>query len=559
MKFKHLRLPVSNEQSAACLSVLALSEKNGQMIPGNKFNSIRPGVLTSPNKSRMRFILRCATLSIFLLLVCLSGSVRAQSINASINIISVAPPRLKVEGTRPLSTDVWSFRNTYASVIGIGERIENFTLADAQGANVPVRKLAPGEWKADGAATRFSYEVKLDSPLMATDAAYVSWLTNDYGFLMLGDLLPLSTGNDGKATTARLNLALPPAWSVGSTETKGTSSGRYEIKDTERAIFFVGRSLREKRASVGATDFAFMTTGEWAFTDEDAARMATSILKEHAETFGGAAQGRAMLVLAPFPRPMGAERWSAETRGRTVVLLSGRAPSKTAALARLSVPFTHELFHLWVPNRLALDGDYDWFYEGFTMYQAMRAAGRLNLLEFQDFLNGIGRAFDAYRSASDRDRFSLLDSSRQRWTGSPALIYNKGMLVAFLYDLMVRQKTGGKRSLDDVYRQLFRQHRETEARADGNTAVLSALNETADMREFTRQYVEGASAIDLATMIAPFGLRVESGGVRTHVLVADSLKREQRDLLRKFGYNAESRTGLPHGRQADKQHPAGMN
>lgn len=560
MKFKHLRLPVSNEQPEACLSGLALSEKNGQMFPGNKFNRTRPSVLTSPNKRRMRFFLRCAALSLLLLLICLDGSVRAQSIDASMSVISVVPPRLKVEGTRDRSTNVWSFRNTYASVIGIGERIENLALADAQGANVPVRKLAPGEWKADGAATRFSYEVKLDSPLMATDAAYVSWLANDYGFLMLGDLLPLSTDGDGKATTARLSLILPSGWSAGSTETKGAGGGgRYEIKDAERAIFFVGQSLREKRSSVGATDFTFMTTGEWAFTDEDAAHMAASILKEHAETFGGTAQGRAMLVLAPFPRPMGAERWSAETRGRTVVLLSGRSPSKTAALARLSVPLTHELFHLWVPNGMALDGDYDWFYEGFTMYQAMRAAARLNLLEFQDFLNGIGRAFDAYQSASDRDKFSLLDSSKRRWTGSPALIYNKGMLVAFLYDLMLRQKTGGKRSLDDVYRQLFRRHRETEARVDGNTAVLSALNEPADMREFTRQYVEGASAIDLGAMIAPFGLRVESVGVRARVLVADSLKREQRDLLRKFGYNAQSRNGLPHGRQADKQHPAGMN
>ncbi|MBA3768852.1 MAG: hypothetical protein H0W99_18105, partial [Acidobacteria bacterium] len=252
--------------------------------------------------------------------------------DASISL-SVAPARVKVEGKRDSGTQVWSFRNSYASVIGIGERIENLTLFNAQGATVPVRKLAPGEWKADGPATRFSYEVKLDVPVMATDAAYVSWLAGDYGFLMLGDLLPLSTNTDGRATTAHLDLALPPGWSAFTTATKGTG-GRYEIKDTEHSIFFVGQKLREKRATIGATDFAFVTTGEWAFTDEDAARMAQSILKEHAETFGGTAQRRAMLVLAPFPRPMGAERWSAETRGNTVVLLSGRSPSKTAALAR---------------------------------------------------------------------------------------------------------------------------------------------------------------------------------------------------------------------------------
>lgn len=480
------------------------------------------------------------TVSALLLLACYSRDARAQSIDGSINLISVSPPRIRVEGSRTPGSNVWSFRNVYASVIGLGERIENLTLADAQGASVPVRKLAPGEWKAEGPATRFSYEVKLESPVIGTDAAYVSWLTGEHGFLMLGDLLPLS--DSGKAVTANLSLTLPPGWSISTTETKG-SAARYEIKDVERAVFFVGLNLRERHASPGSMDFNFVTTGEWAFTDEDAARMAVSILKEHAETFGGAPEGPTMLVLAPYPRPMGAERWSAETRGRTVMLLSGRAPSKVAALSRLSVPLTHELFHLWVPNAVALDGDYDWFYEGFTMYQAMRAAGRLNLLTFQDFLSAIGRAFDSYAFSSEKDKLSLIAQSERRWTGSPALIYNKGMLVAFLYDLTLRQKQGGKRSLDDVYRALFRRYHAPEARANGNRAVLAALNEPADMREFTRRYVENAGTIDLATAITPFGLQVDSRGIRTRIVVADSLKSEQRDLLQKFGYNAQTRAG----------------
>ncbi|MBD0327238.1 MAG: hypothetical protein ICV68_12450, partial [Pyrinomonadaceae bacterium] len=239
--------------------------------------------------------------------------------------------------------------------------------------------------------------------------------------------------------------------------------------------------------------------------------------------------------------------------------LSGRSPSKTAGLARLSVPLTHELFHLWVPNGFTLEGDYDWFYEGFTMYQAMRAAVNLNLLTFQDFLSAVGRAFDFYRLARDKDKISLLDASKRRWTGSPALIYNKGMLVAFLYDLTLRQKTDGKRSLDDVYHALFRRHRGGEARADGNTTVLAALNEPADMRDFTRSYIETASVIELAAMIAPFGLQVESVGARTQLAVANSLKREQRDLLRKFGYNDETRKGLRQGRPANRHHPTLIN
>jgi predicted metalloprotease with PDZ domain len=103
------------------------------------------------------------------------------------------------------------------------------------------------------------------------------------------------------------------------------------------------------------------------------------------------------------------------------MLLSGRAPSKVAALSRLSVPLTHELFHLWVPNALALEGDYDWFYEGFTMYQAMRAAGRLNLLTFEDFLNSIGRVFDAYAFSSVGPAHPRSFITRECWSRSSTI------------------------------------------------------------------------------------------------------------------------------------------
>jgi predicted metalloprotease with PDZ domain len=132
---------------------------------------------------------------------------------------------------------------------------------------------------------------------------------------------------------------------------------------------------------------------------------------------------------------------------------------------------------------------------------------------------------------------SLLEASTRRWTLSPALVYNKGMLAAFLYDLGLRQKTKGKRSLDDVYRELFRLGNASQARRDGNQAVLAALNGAGEMQNVTGRYIESAGAIDLAAAIAPFGLRIETGGVRTRIAVADSLSGAQRDLLRKFGYN----------------------
>ncbi|MDT4896200.1 MAG: hypothetical protein QOH25_1277 [Acidobacteriota bacterium] len=473
-----------------------------------------------------------------LLIVVGCSATHAESLKAEITVLSTAPARVRIVGERSIPTRAWSFRNVYANAMNLGERIEKLTLADTSGADVPVRKIAPGEYEAASAATRFVYEMKLDAPLFEGDAAHVSWLTNERGFLMLGDLLPLtSSEKDEGKTSAALRFVLPVNWTIAASGKAGNDS-LFEVADAESAIFFVGQNLREQRQRVGAMEFAFITSGEWAFSDEEVADLAASILKDHAGTFGGAAQSRALLVLAPFPRAAAADHWSAETRGETVTLLMGRSPSRTAGLAQLSFPLAHELFHLWIPNGLALDGNYDWFYEGFTLYQALRAAVRLNLLTFQDYLNALGRAFDAYKSAQGRDDLSLLAASERRWTLSVALVYNKGMLAAFLYDLSLRQKTKGKRSLDDVYRELFRLHnKNSQSRRDGNMAALAALNNIGEMQELTRRYIESAGVIDLPPAIAPFGLAVESFGARTRISVAQQLSGAQRDLLRRFGYN----------------------
>src|SRR5437763_10295 len=467
------------------------------------------------------------------------GVAQAETLNVQVSVVSLNPARVKIEGERSKETRAWSFRNIYANVMNLGERIENLSLTDARGVAVSVRKLAPGEYEAAFAATRFSYEVKLDAPLFESDAAHVSWLTTERGFLMLGDLLPLSNEKEAANSGATVRFKLPERWTVASSFNAG-ADGKFEVADTESAVFFAGQSLRERRQRVGSMEFEFVTTGEWAFTDEEVTSLAASILKDHAETFGGVARGSAMLVLSPFPRQANADHWSAETRGTTVVLLSGRLPSKIAALSQLNFPLAHELFHLWIPNGLALEGDYDWFYEGFTLYQALRAGSRLNLLTFQDYLNALGRAYDAYKAARERDQLSLLDASKQRWTVSPSLVYNKGMLVAFLYDLTLRQQTRGKRSLDDVYRELFRLYHAQESRKDGNVAVLAALNKEGGMRELTRRYIESASVIELPAAIAPFGLQVETSGGRTYISVASSTSGAQRDLLRKFGYNEKT-------------------
>jgi predicted metalloprotease with PDZ domain len=388
---------------------------------------------------------------------------------------------------------------------------------------------------------------------------------------MLADLLPLPNTSPAKISQSALGrdksnrdddlgqatvrLSLPEGWVVYTNESESGQSD-FRISNVGRAVFAVGKHLRVSRTTISKSALNLVIDGEWAFTDSDALEMATRVLKSHLDVFGVGPGRELTLILFPFPQTVGADKWSAETRGSTVTLLMGRFPSKTAALAQLSVPLTHELFHLWVPNGLALDGDYDWFYEGFTVYQAARAAVHLELLTFQEFLNAIARAFDAYANGADRDRWSLIEASQRRWTTGGSVVYQKSMLVAFLFDLKLLSQSRGKRSLDDVYREVFRRYRLVETSsgpitgdvggtADGNQGVLAVMEGTPGMQEFAGSFIGRAAAIDLSSELATFGLRVERLGLRTRISVSETLTRRQRDLLRELGYNDYARSPIP--------------
>ncbi|HEX8129116.1 MAG TPA: hypothetical protein VF527_08450 [Pyrinomonadaceae bacterium] len=498
------------------------------LTDGQKIAPLKP-LRRRSNRARRRprlwFI--CAA---FLLLSGINLAAQAQSINARISVVSLTPPRIRVEAERAEGTKAWSFRNAYAGIIGLGERIEKLSLSDVSGGEIAARKIAPGEYEAAREATKVSYELKLDPPRGTNDTAHASWLTGTRGVLMPGDLLPLPLAR------ARLSLTLPAQWKVATIETRN-GDGQYEIEDAESSIFFVGVDLRTTQTRVSGMDVTFATAGEWAFADEDVAGVVRDIFEKHAQINGSIPRKNALILLAPFPQTTDASRWSAETRGGTVFFLSGRSPSKAAGLARLSVPLAHEILHLWVPNALALSGDYAWFYEGFTVYQSMRVSVDLGYLTFQDYLDSLARAHDSYLARREQDKHSLVEASMRRWGGSSALIYHKGMLVAALYDLSVRRNSRGKRGLEDVYRALFRERRAGVERREGNAAVIAALNSVAGGSDFSKRYIESAGTLDLTGALGAFGLKAERNGARTQITVADSISRAQRDLLRRMGYN----------------------
>ena len=452
---------------------------------------------------------------------------------------SVATVRLQVEpsvGVRVVGESAravtdWSFRQARAGIGGIAERVGGFRLRSDDGEEIGARRLAAGEYRAERPARRFEYEVRLKPMGPPENAAHLSWLTAEHGLLILDDLLPTTIER------AKIDLSLPIGWQVFSTERE--RDGAFEVERVREAVFVLGVGERLVERRVKGMRLSLVIAGTWPFRDDELADQLARVIEAQEKAFGARPRANALVSVAPFPAADSAQRWSAETLGGTVIFLA-RADRSPLVLPSFAVSLAHELFHLWVPNGLGLTGEYAWFYEGFTLYQAMRIAQRVELLTFQDYLRALERAYNAYLSSGDDGRQSLVETSKRRWAGTNALLYNKGMLIAFLYDLMLRQRTKNRLTLDELYRRLFRRYGMEEASgtaADGNEAALEILRVDGMMADIVARFIERPAVISLAELVAPFGLRTEAMNGRVRLMLSDELSSSQRELWRELGYN----------------------
>ncbi len=146
---------------------------------------------------------------------------------------------------------------------------------------------------------------------------------------------------------------------------------------------------------------------------------------------------------------------------------------------------SHEYFHTWNVKRIkpAAFVTYDlerenyttllWLFEGFTSYYDDLALARSGLITRDQYLETLGRSISVHLRTPGRRRQTLCESSFDAWTkyyrqdeNSPNAIvsyYVKGSLVALCLDLLIRERTRARKSLDDVMRALWKRYGTTGA------------------------------------------------------------------------------------------------
>lgn len=194
---------------------------------------------------------------------------------------------------------------------------------------------------------------------------------------------------------------------------------------------------------------------------------------------------------------------------------------------------SHEYFHTWNVKRIKpqVFAPYDlaqenytrllWIFEGFTSYYDDLLLLRSGALGVEDYFQALGETIGNVMRAPGRALQSVAESSFDAWSryyrqdeNSPNAIvsyYTKGALVALALDLSIRQRTAGKRSLDDVMRRLWCQYgRDFESAgaglAEGGFPAEVKAATGLQLGRQIRAWTEGTADLPLARLLRGAGV-----------------------------------------------------
>ncbi len=227
-----------------------------------------------------------------------------------------------------------------------------------------------------------------------------------------------------------------------------------------------------------------------------------------------------------------------EHRNSTVITSTGSIRGSRDGLLNT---VAHEFFHGWNVERIRprslepfdferanISGEL-WLAEGFTQYYAPLTTSRAGLSDLNATLasmNGLIQSITASpgreaRSAEEMSQMAAFTDGgrtvdRTNWSNTFISYYPYGGAIALGLDLSLRQRSGGRVTLDDFMRAMWRVHGRPGGAREGYVdrpytlddaeRRLAEISDAAFARDFFARYVQGREAVDYRSLLAPMGL-----------------------------------------------------
>jgi predicted metalloprotease with PDZ domain len=307
---------------------------------------------------------------------------------------------------------------------------------------------------AAGAALRVRYRVRSayspqppdENPPLKGPMLRADW------FMAPGSIFVTAQGRDEDRATFRWGR-LPAGWTVASNLDHGAAGQPMTVQNVYEGILVGGRSLTLLTRSIPGSHLrvAVLGTGWTVPPDQVADALARVITGQRAywndldtPFFVG------VTPLAPTGR-----RGSVGGFGRWQGFALFAAVDSQLEVFEGNI--AHEHTHTWIPGRVgrmpngrAQIGNF-WISEGFTDFFADRAVLRSGVVTAEGYVARLNRALERYGTSPTRNATNA--EVLTKWGKDRAytyLSYDRGRLLALLWDRRLAEATGGAKRLDDI-------------------------------------------------------------------------------------------------------------
>ncbi|HWX92523.1 MAG TPA: PDZ domain-containing protein [Terriglobales bacterium] len=400
------------------------------------------------------------------------------------------------------------------------------------GEGLATRKIDKNTWQIEGASQGavVEYEVFADQP-----GPYGAQISPSHAFLNLAEVLICPVG--GRSSEMRLKFSdVPPAWKFATGLPSADSGFVAESYDRLVDSPVEAGTFEESDFDEGGGHYRVVVDADRS--DYDMQKIVSDLRRivASATSWMEDRPYQTYLFLYHFPRGPGGGGME-HAYGTAIEVSAHSLKDDWQGFDDVSA---HEFFHLWNVKRIrpaTLEPvDYSrenytralWFSEGVTSTVEDIILLRAGLLDEGHYLRRLGEQISDLERRPAHLTQSAEESSLDAWLeGDPYYrrpersisYYNKGELLGTALDLAVRDASGGKESLRELFQWMNREFAQQGRFFPDSSGVRQAAEAVChcELGEFFRKYVSGVEEIPWGEFFGTVGLRV----VHTSATVAN--------------------------------------
>lgn len=444
----------------------------------------------------------------------------------TITAASLSPPRFTVRAELPLADDTLRVAQSWpCDLDALCEGGWPTLIADLRVTDLHGRVLRTESIGAKGWIVRDAYDsrVLVEYSADLADLSEAGWPAPREAAFSDGPTLftlgrPLFVGTTA-GDTARIRFVLPEGVHVSVPWMRDSADGHaFTVTGFEALVnngIVIGPQPSES-ITAGRFSLELALFGQW----NEKRELVTQLLRAHLTTFTrllNSDERGSYLAVFMVDSDLGGESFESS------YALSASPDSAVATWGRL---IGHEVFHYWNGHRIR-GVDYassQWFQEGLTEYYAIVSMARSGFMTSDEALAAFSRHLRAHRQFGK----SLTASGNRKDRG----FYGTATSTALVLDLMIRDATKNRRSLDDQMRQMWEAFGSKD-REYTHAEVIEMMSATAgmDLSDFFQRHIEGDEPLPMESALLLAGLRLVRDEEGQESITEDPLALpRQRDL-----------------------------